>query len=80
MSQKIIEEYRQTLKRAFGGSEPADYIHMDGRGAMNTYLRESWNYYVDNGFIKVNGSTQDEQDSFLTGRLTPKGKNWIMGI
>jgi len=75
---KLVEEYRQTLKRAFTGPDKADYIHMDGRSAMNEYLSGSWNYYIDEGYIKVKTNESDEQDTFMEGRITPKGKNWII--
>ncbi len=74
----MIEEYRQSLKRAFKEEDEDCYIVMDGHTARNEYLRESWNYYVDEGYIKTK-NVELEQESFVKGYITDKGREWING-
>ncbi len=77
IEQKLIEEYRQTLKRAFKGQPSDAYILMDGRQAQGKYLRDSWNYYHENGYITTK-NVELEQNSFIKGYITDKGKEWIL--
>ncbi|MCK5613829.1 hypothetical protein KAR91_68830 [Candidatus Pacearchaeota archaeon] len=76
MSKKDIEEYRQTLKRAFSSTDEKYHIVMDGYQSRNSYLRKSWNYYLDNKYIKVE-TVELSQETFMKGYITAKGREWI---
>lgn len=74
----MIEEYRQTLKRAFKCLSEYDYIVMDGQQSRNSYLRDSWNYFIDHKYISTK-NVELEQESFIKGYITKKGRAWIGG-
>ena len=75
MSKYKVEEFRQTLLRAFKGKEDM-FIFMDGDSCRNEYLRESWSYYLTNKYIRVE-TVNLEQETFMKGYITQEGKDWV---
>jgi hypothetical protein len=67
------EEHIASLQRCFNHKGPDTYIHMDGDIARNQYLKEGWNYALEQGWIKAE-TVESEQDTYLKGYLTEKGR------
>lgn len=74
-----ISEFNESLKRAFVGAPSGMYLIMDGQGARSKFLRESWNYFVEEKLIRTE-SVEEEQDSFIKGYITDKGKQLIRSL
>lgn len=72
------EEYRRAFKRVFEGQNlETTHVHFDGHAARSEFLRKGWNYAVDHGWFRVE-TVELEQDTFLKGYLTEKGKEEIL--
>ena len=76
---KEQKEFKGTLSRAFKDQDENVYIRMDGHAARNPYMGESWNFYVDNKYIRV-VEVNLEQETFLKGYITKKGRKWIESV
>lgn len=74
-----IEEFHQSLKRAFLGAPKNVYIMMDGQGVRSKFLNESWGYFVEEKLIRTE-SVEEEQDSFVKGYITEKGLRLIRSL
>lgn len=74
-----ISEFHASLVRLFEGQDLENcHIHMDGRQAQNRFLRECWNYAKEKKIIKTK-TIELEQDTFMKGYLTEKGKT-LLGL
>jgi hypothetical protein len=67
-------EHRECLRRAFQGQDASTYIRMDGHAARGAFLRENWNFALEQGWIRVE-KVELEQEVFMKGFLTAKGKS-----
>ena len=63
------------IRRAFEAADNFDdaYILMDGDIARDRVLRESWQYAVDNDWLRV-VHINEEQYTAMKGYLTEKGR------
>jgi len=76
--EQLQEEYRQSFKRLFSGQNlETTYCHFDGHTARNEFLRNGWNYAVDQGWLRVQ-EVELEQETFFKGFLTEKGKQEVL--
>lgn len=76
MEDKIEDEYKESLRRAFW-NRPYGYIIMDGHTYRSEFLRNCWNYAVDSGYFRV-VEVNLEQDTYMKGYLTDKGKSELL--
>lgn len=69
-------EFDNTLRRAFEGQDTPSktcFIMLDGHAARNPYIRESWAYALEQGYIRSEWYAQDEQNGYYKGFLTEHG-------
>jgi len=78
MSENLEEEYRQSFKRLFTGQNlDLTYCRFDGHTARNEFLRNGWNYAIDQGWLRVE-EVELEQETFMKGFLTEKGRKEVL--
>ena len=72
------EEYRQSFKRIFKDQNLNDtYIHFDGYTARNEFLRDGWNYAIEQGWLRV-VNVDGDQETYMKGYLTEKGQKEVL--
>ncbi|MBS1722769.1 MAG: hypothetical protein JSS66_07235 [Armatimonadetes bacterium] len=76
------QEFYDSLRRAFTGSNAADYITFDGHVARNKFLRQCIQWGVDNDVLYEDKTTSellsDSQWTVQAFRLTDRGKDWVV--
>lgn len=74
MTEYTEQDFKDSLTRAFKDASPGVYLHFDGHSARTPFLRDCWNYAIDNGWLKVE-TIELEQETFMKGYLTDKGRS-----
>ena len=77
MSNFSDQELDEALVRVFRDQKDSTYIHFDGRTAQNEFLRAGWYRGLEKGWLEVE-SVELEQETFLKGFLTPRGKKELL--
>jgi len=73
-----VQEYKNAFKRLFENKDPkSTHIHFDGHTARSRFLRDAWNYGVEQEWLRVE-TVELEQETFFKGYLTPKGIKHIL--
>lgn len=76
----LHEEYRQSFKRCFQGQNlETAHVHFDGHTARNEFLRDGWNYAINQGWLRTE-EVELEQETFIKGFLTDKGRYEVLGV
>ncbi|TXH40435.1 MAG: hypothetical protein E6Q97_39655 [Desulfurellales bacterium] len=73
-------DLRDSLRRVFQETQKFNrtpFIHFDGHSARNPFLRAGWNLAVENGWLRVE-AVELEQDTFMKGFLTDKGRQELL--
>jgi len=73
------EEYKAAFFRLFNRQNlETTYCYFDGHSARHKFLRDGWNYAIDQGWLRVE-TVELEQETFYKGYITDKGRKDILG-
>lgn len=68
------QEYRDSLLRAFGGYDPADFLILDSNPRGQGFTSAGIAWAIDKGFLYCDRCANGDQEQVATFRLTDQGK------